>query len=138
MIGVALQTVAQKRNISRVFPALIVLIADVLKSDIAVPDLQAVGAHDGLDAFVHAFVDGTAKPDPRIVAKQTKLRIRRPVEARAEAQATLRETIEDLKAFDLKMVVPGHCTGWRAIHKLVETFGEDRVVPSAVGRTHRF
>ena len=53
-------------------------------------------------------------------------------------EAIIPETIEDLKAFDLKMIVPGHCTGWRAIHKLVETFGEDRVVPSAVGRTHRF
>lgn len=56
----------------------------------------------------------------------------------AACEAIIPETVEDLKAFDLKMIVPGHCTGWRAVHKLVEAFGEDRVVPSAVGRTHRF
>ncbi|NQV19886.1 MAG: MBL fold metallo-hydrolase [Rhodospirillales bacterium] len=48
------------------------------------------------------------------------------------------ETVEDMKAFDLKMIVPGHCTGWRAIHALVNAFGEEIVVPSAVGRRHRF
>ncbi|MGQ0486665.1 MAG: MBL fold metallo-hydrolase [Hyphomicrobiales bacterium] len=56
----------------------------------------------------------------------------------AACEAIIPETVEDLKAFDLKMIVPGHCTGWRAIQKLVEAFGEHRVVPSAVGRTHRF
>lgn len=53
-------------------------------------------------------------------------------------EAIIPETVEDMKQFDLQMIVPGHCTGWRAIHKLVETFGEDRVVPSAVGRIHHF
>lgn len=53
-------------------------------------------------------------------------------------EAIIPETVEDMKAFDLKMIVPGHCTGWRAVHRLVETFGEERVVPSAVGRSHRF
>jgi len=48
------------------------------------------------------------------------------------------ETVEDLKAFDLKMIVPGHCTGWRAVHALLDAFGEDVVVPSAVGRLHEF
>lgn len=55
----------------------------------------------------------------------------------AACEAIIPETIEDMKAFDLKMIVPGHCTGWRAVHRLVETFGEDRVIPSAVGRSHR-
>jgi 7,8-dihydropterin-6-yl-methyl-4-(beta-D-ribofuranosyl)aminobenzene 5'-phosphate synthase len=53
-------------------------------------------------------------------------------------EAIIPETVADLSAFDLKMLVPGHCTGWRAVHRLVEAFGEERVVPSAVGRTHRF
>jgi 7,8-dihydropterin-6-yl-methyl-4-(beta-D-ribofuranosyl)aminobenzene 5'-phosphate synthase len=53
-------------------------------------------------------------------------------------EAIIPETIEDMKAFDLKIIVPGHCTGWRAIHRLVETFSEDRVIPSAVGRSHQF
>lgn len=56
----------------------------------------------------------------------------------AACEAIIPETIEDLRAFDLAMIVPGHCTGWRATHRLVETFGEGRVVPSAVGRRHRF
>ena len=28
--------------------------------------------------------------------------------------------------------------GWRAVHSLVDTFGESVVVPSAVGRRHSF
>lgn len=48
------------------------------------------------------------------------------------------ETIEDLKSFNLKVIVPGHCTGWRAVHKLVEAFGEDTVIMSAVGQSHQF
>jgi len=48
------------------------------------------------------------------------------------------ETVEDLKAFDLKMIVPGHCTGWRAVHALLNAFGEDIVLPSAVGRRHEY
>lgn len=56
----------------------------------------------------------------------------------AANEAIIPDTIEDLKAFNVEMFVPGHCTGWRAVHKLVETFGEQRVVPSAVGRLHHF
>lgn len=48
------------------------------------------------------------------------------------------ETIADLRPFGLTRIVPGHCTGWRAVHALVDAFGEEKVVPSAVGRTHRF
>lgn len=53
-------------------------------------------------------------------------------------QSIIPETIEDLGKFDLQILVPGHCTGWRAMHKLVEAFGESCVVPSAVGRRHSF
>lgn len=56
----------------------------------------------------------------------------------AACEAIIPQTVEDLKAFDLAMLVPGHCTGWRAVHRLVSAFGEDRVVPSAVGRRHMF
>ena len=56
----------------------------------------------------------------------------------AACEAIIPETIEDLKPFNLKMIIPGHCTGWRAVHKLVETFGEDSVVPSSVGQSHQF
>lgn len=53
-------------------------------------------------------------------------------------EAIIPETVADMAAFDLKSIVPGHCTGWRAVHKLVEAFGEEVVVPSAVGRRHLF
>jgi len=48
------------------------------------------------------------------------------------------ETIEDLKEFNLSVIIPGHCTGWRAVHSLLNTFGEEIVLPSAVGRRHLF
>jgi len=53
-------------------------------------------------------------------------------------EAIIPETVADMADFGLKAIVPGHCTGWRAVQKLVATFGEDVVVPSAVGRRHRF
>ena len=43
------------------------------------------------------------------------------------------ETINELKKFGFKMMIPGHCTGWRAIHALLEAFGEEFVDPLAVG-----
>jgi 7,8-dihydropterin-6-yl-methyl-4-(beta-D-ribofuranosyl)aminobenzene 5'-phosphate synthase len=48
------------------------------------------------------------------------------------------ETVEDLKSFDLKIIVPGHCTGWRAVHALLDAFGEEVVVPYAVGQLHKY
>jgi len=53
-------------------------------------------------------------------------------------EAIIPETIEDMKAFNLKKIVPGHCTGWRAVHRLVEAFGEGVVIMSGVGQVHRF
>ncbi len=48
------------------------------------------------------------------------------------------DTVEGLKAFELDLIVPGHCTGWRAVAALVNAFGEDVIVPSAVGRLFTF
>jgi 7,8-dihydropterin-6-yl-methyl-4-(beta-D-ribofuranosyl)aminobenzene 5'-phosphate synthase len=45
------------------------------------------------------------------------------------------ETIEDLKSFDLKLLAPGHCTGWRALTAMTRVFG-DELVPSAVGKRY--
>lgn len=45
----------------------------------------------------------------------------------------IEESIEALKKFELKLIIPGHCTGWRAIHALISEFGEDIVNPLAVG-----
>jgi 7,8-dihydropterin-6-yl-methyl-4-(beta-D-ribofuranosyl)aminobenzene 5'-phosphate synthase len=44
------------------------------------------------------------------------------------------DSVRDMAAFDLRLIVPGHCTGWRAVHALAVAFGEDVVVPSAVGK----
>ncbi len=46
------------------------------------------------------------------------------------------ETVDALAAFDLKLIAPGHCTGWRALNALATAYG-DRVVPTAVGKTFR-
>ena len=46
------------------------------------------------------------------------------------------DTVADLKDFDLEVIVPGHCTGWRAVNAMLNEFGEEIVLPSAVGRRH--
>lgn len=45
------------------------------------------------------------------------------------------QTVADLKPFGLKLVAPGHCTGWRAINAMAKVFG-DELVPSAVGKRY--
>jgi 7,8-dihydropterin-6-yl-methyl-4-(beta-D-ribofuranosyl)aminobenzene 5'-phosphate synthase len=48
------------------------------------------------------------------------------------------DTIEGLRTFALKQIIPAHCTGWRAQYALIEAFGEEVVVPSAVGSRYTF
>ena len=48
------------------------------------------------------------------------------------------ETVADMASFGLKRIVPAHCTGWRAVNALVKSFGEQLIVPSAVGRQFTF
>ena len=45
------------------------------------------------------------------------------------------DTVADLKRFDLGVLAPGHCTGWRAMSALAREFGEE-LVPSAVGKRY--
>lgn len=45
------------------------------------------------------------------------------------------DTIGDLRQFDLKLLAPGHCTGWRALTAMAKVFG-DELVPSAVGKRY--
>jgi 7,8-dihydropterin-6-yl-methyl-4-(beta-D-ribofuranosyl)aminobenzene 5'-phosphate synthase len=47
------------------------------------------------------------------------------------------ETVDAMRAFDLKTIAPAHCTGWRAVSALSSAFGE-AVVPSSVGKIYRF
>lgn len=48
------------------------------------------------------------------------------------------DTVEDMKSFGLKRIMPGHCTGWRAVSALSRIFGDDVLVPCAVGRKFIF
>jgi 7,8-dihydropterin-6-yl-methyl-4-(beta-D-ribofuranosyl)aminobenzene 5'-phosphate synthase len=48
------------------------------------------------------------------------------------------ETVAHLKQFELQQIMPAHCTGWRALHALLNEFGESVVTPSAVGSRFTF
>jgi 7,8-dihydropterin-6-yl-methyl-4-(beta-D-ribofuranosyl)aminobenzene 5'-phosphate synthase len=45
------------------------------------------------------------------------------------------QTVADLKKFGLKLLAPGHCTGWRAVSYMARELG-DELVPSAVGKKY--
>ncbi|MBI3798882.1 MAG: hypothetical protein HY268_18195 [Deltaproteobacteria bacterium] len=47
-------------------------------------------------------------------------------------------TVENLKQFALRQIMPAHCTGWRVHHALLREFGESVVTPSAVGSRFTF
>jgi 7,8-dihydropterin-6-yl-methyl-4-(beta-D-ribofuranosyl)aminobenzene 5'-phosphate synthase len=53
-------------------------------------------------------------------------------------ESIIPNTVEDMKRFALKMIIPGHCTGWRAVNALANAFGDGVVVPSAVGKEFTF
>ncbi len=53
-------------------------------------------------------------------------------------EAIIPETVRDLAQFELDLIIPAHCTGWRALHALERAFGETIVVPSAVGKRFGF
>ena len=48
------------------------------------------------------------------------------------------DTVKDMQTFGLKRIVPAHCTGWRAVTALAKIYGDDVLVPSAVGRKFLF
>jgi 7,8-dihydropterin-6-yl-methyl-4-(beta-D-ribofuranosyl)aminobenzene 5'-phosphate synthase len=50
-----------------------------------------------------------------------------------ENEAIIPETVRDLAGFDLPLLIPAQCTGWRAVNALERAFG-DRVAPAAVGK----
>jgi 7,8-dihydropterin-6-yl-methyl-4-(beta-D-ribofuranosyl)aminobenzene 5'-phosphate synthase len=52
-------------------------------------------------------------------------------------EAIIPETVRDLGGFDLDLIIPAHCTGWRAVNALERAYGEKVVVPSAVGKLFR-
>ena len=55
-----------------------------------------------------------------------------------KVEPVIDETVADLARFGLARIVAAHCTGWRALNRLARTFGEDVVMPGAVGRCFTF
>jgi 7,8-dihydropterin-6-yl-methyl-4-(beta-D-ribofuranosyl)aminobenzene 5'-phosphate synthase len=49
-------------------------------------------------------------------------------------EVAIPETVRDLGQFGLDYIIPGHCTGWRAQRALLDAYGEDVVLPCAVGK----
>ena len=49
-------------------------------------------------------------------------------------EAIIPETVRDLGGFGLDLIIPAHCTGWRALNALERAYGEKMIVPSAVGK----
>jgi 7,8-dihydropterin-6-yl-methyl-4-(beta-D-ribofuranosyl)aminobenzene 5'-phosphate synthase len=58
--------------------------------------------------------------------------------AGAAMERLIPDTVAQLKQFELQQIMPAHCTGWRALHALLNEFGEARVTPSAVGSRFTF
>jgi 7,8-dihydropterin-6-yl-methyl-4-(beta-D-ribofuranosyl)aminobenzene 5'-phosphate synthase len=51
-----------------------------------------------------------------------------------ENEAIIPQTVRDLGGFGLDLIIPAHCTGWRAVNALERAYGEPMVVPAAVGK----
>jgi 7,8-dihydropterin-6-yl-methyl-4-(beta-D-ribofuranosyl)aminobenzene 5'-phosphate synthase len=48
------------------------------------------------------------------------------------------DTVEAMREFNLRVIAAGHCTGWRAIAALSNTFGDTVLAPTAVGKRYTF
>ena len=48
------------------------------------------------------------------------------------------ETVAGMRELGLELIAPGHCTGWRAVNAFAQAFGEDALVPLAVGKRLTF
>ncbi|KAH6682564.1 beta-lactamase domain-containing protein [Halenospora varia] len=55
----------------------------------------------------------------------------------ASAQAQVEETVKDLKELDPKVMLPGHCSGWRVKYE-IEKQMPGRLVPCTVGSKIKF
>lgn len=53
-------------------------------------------------------------------------------------EAVIPQTVEGLRAFDVKTIAAGHCTGWRALTALANAFGDKILAPTAVGKRYTF
>ena len=48
------------------------------------------------------------------------------------------QTVQAMAGFELDIIAAGHCTGWRAMTALVNSFGDRKLTPLAVGKTFTF
>jgi len=48
------------------------------------------------------------------------------------------ETVKAMAEFNPAIIAAGHCTGWRAMTALANAFGDQRLVPLAVGKRYSF
>jgi 7,8-dihydropterin-6-yl-methyl-4-(beta-D-ribofuranosyl)aminobenzene 5'-phosphate synthase len=53
-------------------------------------------------------------------------------------EAIIPQTVEGLRSFDLRTIAAGHCTGWRALTALANSFGDKVLAPTAVGKRYIF
>lgn len=87
-------------------------------------------SHSGI---VNVLTDAASISDPvPLYAVMGGLHLSGPI-----YEPLISRTVGDIGQFNLKRLVVGHCTGWRALQALVEAFG-DAVIPEAVGHTHHF
>ena len=52
-------------------------------------------------------------------------------------EANIHDTVQDLKALDPQILMPGHCSGWRAKNE-IERAMPGRMAPSTVGTKYVF
>src|SRR5215831_16019934 len=58
--------------------------------------------------------------------------------AGAAMERLIPDTVAHLQQFAPQQIMPAHCTGWRALWALLNTFGESVVTPCAVGSRFTF
>ncbi len=56
----------------------------------------------------------------------------------ATMERLIPETVASLQKLGPKQIMPAHCSGWRALHALLNAFGEGVVTPSSVGSRYSF
>jgi 7,8-dihydropterin-6-yl-methyl-4-(beta-D-ribofuranosyl)aminobenzene 5'-phosphate synthase len=83
-------------------------------------------SHAGIVNVLHHAHD--MFPDVKLHAVMGGFHLAGPTEA------IIPETVRDLGTFGLELIIPAHCTGWRALNALERAYGEKVVVPSAVGK----
>lgn len=82
-------------------------------------------SHAGVVNVLHAA--RAAFPDEKLFAVMGGFHLS------GENEKIIPETVADIAGFDLPLVIPAHCTGWRAVNALERAMRE-RVVPAAVGK----